>query len=151
MPTFDESPPKATAKSALMDSNIDDDAIDTGIGLAETVISTVKEVGELLNNIPYVKSLSGVVMQIIKIRDEVKSNRDRCREVIDKVMRTSRSLYTRLADVAKSREKADLSKLEGYLGVFENSVSCIYCAGEAPNEEGHSFADKSSVRRTERA
>lgn len=44
-------------------------AVNSGIELANTVLAIVKEVGEMLNNIPYVRSLSGVVLQIIRIRD----------------------------------------------------------------------------------
>lgn len=45
------------------------DAVDTGIELANTLVAIVKEVGEMLNHVPYVKSLSGVILQIIRIRD----------------------------------------------------------------------------------
>ncbi|KAF8182647.1 hypothetical protein BJ912DRAFT_1061528 [Pholiota molesta] len=45
----------------------------TSIDLANTLITVVKEVGEMLNSVPYVKSLSGVIPQIIRVRDAVYS------------------------------------------------------------------------------
>jgi hypothetical protein len=39
-----------------------------GINLPSTVVAIVKEVGESMNAVPYLKSLSGVVL-IIKIRE----------------------------------------------------------------------------------
>jgi hypothetical protein len=44
-------------------------AVDTGIELVNTVVAIVKEVSEMLNGVPYVKSLSGVILQIIRVRD----------------------------------------------------------------------------------
>jgi hypothetical protein len=44
-------------------------AVDTGISLANSVIAIVKEVGGMLKGVPYVQALSGVILQIIKIRD----------------------------------------------------------------------------------
>ncbi|KAF9470386.1 TPR-like protein, partial [Pholiota conissans] len=59
-------------------------AVDTSIQLTNTVLAVVKEVGDMLNGVPYVKSLSGVILQIIKVRDELKVNKKRCGEIIDK-------------------------------------------------------------------
>lgn len=44
-------------------------AVDTSLELVNTVVAVVKEVGGILNNVPYVKALSGVILEIIKIRD----------------------------------------------------------------------------------
>lgn len=66
--------------AGIMDANANPDApaninrsssnaVDTTIDLANTVITVVKEVGEILNSVPYVKSLSGVILQIIQVRD----------------------------------------------------------------------------------
>ena len=41
----------------------------TAVSAAETTVAIVKEVGEMLQNIPYVKSVAGIVLQIIKIKD----------------------------------------------------------------------------------
>ena len=44
-------------------------ARDTTIGAVETTVAVVKEVGEMLQHIPYVKSVAGIILRIILIRD----------------------------------------------------------------------------------
>ncbi|KAF8179411.1 hypothetical protein BJ912DRAFT_1045151 [Pholiota molesta] len=101
-------------------------AVDTGISLANSVIAIVKEVGGMLKGVPYVQALSGVILQIIKIRDEIKSNKERCREIIEKVLRISKSIYERLADVAKSEGKEKLTRLEGHLGDCKSTLEAVH-------------------------
>ncbi|KAF8179419.1 hypothetical protein BJ912DRAFT_1045156 [Pholiota molesta] len=101
-------------------------AVDTGISLANSVIAILKEVGGMLKGVPYVQALSGVILQIIKIRDEIKSNKERCREIIDKVLRISKSIYERLADVAKSEGKEKLTRLEGHLGDCKSTLEAVH-------------------------
>ncbi|KAF9477240.1 TPR-like protein [Pholiota conissans] len=96
---------------------------DTSIELVNSVSAVVKEVGEMLNGIPYVKSLSGVILQIIKIRDEIKANKKRCHEIIDKVLRMSKSIYEKLAEVARSNKREKLSRLEGHLTEHERLIN----------------------------
>jgi hypothetical protein len=43
--------------------------VDTSIEFVNTVVAIVKEVSEMLKSVPYVKSLSGVILQIIRVRD----------------------------------------------------------------------------------
>ncbi|KAF7324387.1 Tetratricopeptide repeat protein 28 [Mycena venus] len=50
-----------------------------------TFLGIVKEVGEMLRDVPYVKALSGVLLQIITIKEELTDNKRRCQELIDKV------------------------------------------------------------------
>lgn len=42
--------------------------------LTDTITKIAKEGGEMLDNVPYVKAISGVVLQIIKIRTVRPSN-----------------------------------------------------------------------------
>jgi hypothetical protein len=44
-------------------------AVDTNTERANNVVAIVREVSEMLNGIPYVQALSGVILQIIKVRD----------------------------------------------------------------------------------
>ena len=44
-------------------------AVEDSSALAETVLTIVKEVGEMLSSVPYVKSVSGIILQLIRIRD----------------------------------------------------------------------------------
>ncbi|KAF9482889.1 TPR-like protein [Pholiota conissans] len=107
--------------------------VDPGITLVNDVASIVKEVGEVLTNIPYVKSLSGVILQIIRIRNEVKANKERCKEVIDKALRMSKSIYEKLGEVAQSSQRERLSALEKHLKEHESILVSIYAALDKHN------------------
>ncbi|KAF8182635.1 hypothetical protein BJ912DRAFT_565477 [Pholiota molesta] len=105
-------------------------AVDTGIELVNTVVAIVKEVSEMLNGVPYVKSLSGVILQIIRVRDEIKANKQRCREIIDKVLRMSKSIYQKLAEVAQSSQREKLSRLESQLSEHTRALIAVHDALE---------------------
>ncbi|KAF9477248.1 TPR-like protein [Pholiota conissans] len=103
-------------------------AVDTSIQLTNTVLAIVKEVGDMLNGVPYVKSLSGVILQIIKVRDELKVNKKRCGEIIDKVMRMTKKIFEKLAEVAKSDQRDKLAKLEEQLKGHERMLVDVHTA-----------------------
>ena len=44
-------------------------ALDTAIGILNTTVVIVKEVGEMLRNAPYVNSVDGIILQIVRIKD----------------------------------------------------------------------------------
>lgn len=50
---------------------------------------------------------------------EIKANKKRCREIIDKILRMSKSIYEKLAEVAQSDQRDKLSRLEGHLNDHE--------------------------------
>ncbi|KAF9471990.1 TPR-like protein [Pholiota conissans] len=97
---------------------------------SNTVSAIVKEVGEVLQNVPYVKGLSGIVLQSIKIREEFKSNKKRCREIIDKVLRITKSIYERLEEVSKSNGLENLTRLKNHLEECESTLTAVYNALE---------------------
>ncbi|KAF9477237.1 hypothetical protein BDN70DRAFT_881394 [Pholiota conissans] len=103
-------------------------ATDKSIELANTVVAIVKEVGELLSTVPYVKSLSGVVLQLIRVRNEFKSNEKRCLEIIDKALRMAKSLYEQIAEVARSSQREKLVRLEGHLAEHERTLAAVYAS-----------------------
>ena len=50
---------------------------------------------------------------------ELKVNKKRCSEIIDKVMRMAKKIFEKLADVAKSDQRDKLAKLEEQLKEHE--------------------------------
>ncbi|KAF8179405.1 hypothetical protein BJ912DRAFT_1045147 [Pholiota molesta] len=75
------------------------------------------KVAEVLQHAPFVKTLTGVILQFIKIRDELETNKKRCIEIIDKVLSLSRWICDKLAVIAKSGERAkeNLAQVENAL------------------------------------
>ncbi|KJA17320.1 hypothetical protein HYPSUDRAFT_218940 [Hypholoma sublateritium FD-334 SS-4] len=102
------------------------DAVDDGTALVDTMLTIVKEVGEMLASVPYVKSVSGIVLQLIKIRDEVKINKERCQEIIDKILSISKIIYERLLELGKSNAKNKLGRLENHLVDYGRTLGGIY-------------------------
>ncbi|KAF8158838.1 hypothetical protein BJ912DRAFT_1069882 [Pholiota molesta] len=100
--------------------------VDKALELTNTLAAIVKEVAEVLNHAPYVKTLTGVILQFIKIKDELETNKKRCIEIIDKVLDLSRWIYAKLAVIANSGERAKEN-----LAQVENSL--IDCASTLTN------------------
>jgi hypothetical protein len=46
-----------------------EDITSTTTDIADTTLKLAKEVGEMLRDVPYVKALAGIILQIIAIRD----------------------------------------------------------------------------------
>ncbi|KAF8182554.1 P-loop containing nucleoside triphosphate hydrolase protein [Pholiota molesta] len=107
-------------------STPDSEAIDMGIDFTGTVFAIVRDVGEILGHIPYVKGLSGIILQFIKIRDEIQWNKKRCREIIDKVLRTSKFIYEILAEISARNGKHQLHRLEYHLGICLSTLTAVY-------------------------
>ncbi|KAH8810128.1 hypothetical protein DL96DRAFT_1685613 [Flagelloscypha sp. PMI_526] len=58
---------------------------DTSLNAAGTVLQLAKDAGDAASKVPYVKAVAGVLSQIIKIREEIQANKERCDEIIDLV------------------------------------------------------------------
>ncbi|KAH8810138.1 hypothetical protein DL96DRAFT_1821646 [Flagelloscypha sp. PMI_526] len=59
--------------------------LDTGLNTAGTILQLAKDAGDAASNVPYVKAVAGILSQIIKIREEIQANKERCGEIIDLV------------------------------------------------------------------
>ncbi|KAG6914773.1 hypothetical protein DXG01_015434 [Tephrocybe rancida] len=82
---------------------------------ADTVMKLAKNVGEMLKDVPYVKAVAGIIIQIIQIRDEIKMTKERSLELINKVLQRSKIVLDGLLSVAKSPHKDTLIRIEGQL------------------------------------
>ncbi|KAH8826646.1 hypothetical protein DL96DRAFT_1711202 [Flagelloscypha sp. PMI_526] len=56
--------------------------VETGLNAAGAALQLAKDVGEAASQVPYVKAVAGVLFQIIRIREEIQTNKERCREII---------------------------------------------------------------------
>ncbi|KAJ7843140.1 hypothetical protein B0H14DRAFT_3868690 [Mycena olivaceomarginata] len=82
----------------------------------------------MLADVPYVKGIAGVILQIIKIKEEVTDNRLRCRELIDKVVRRSETILSGLKKIAQSPGREGLRELEADLVAYTNLLGDVYAA-----------------------
>ena len=105
-------------------------------------MDVVNNVGQLLHHLPWIdngfshdtvlqdqeytcpaRSLARLTFLLIK--QEIKTNRERCQEVIDKVLRKSQMICERLLEVGRSPNRDKLKRLENTLIDYEKSVSNI--------------------------
>ncbi|KAG6917239.1 hypothetical protein DXG01_003271 [Tephrocybe rancida] len=84
----------------------------TTTNTADTVMKLAKSVGEMLKDIPYVKALAGLIVQIIEIRDEINTTKERSHELINKVLERSNLVLDGLLSVAKSSHKDTITRIE---------------------------------------
>lgn len=68
------------------------------------------------------RSLARLTFLIVNLQ-EIKTNRERCQEVVDKVLRKSRMLYDHLLAIAQSPNRDRLSRFENTLTDYGRSVS----------------------------
>ncbi|KAG6847412.1 hypothetical protein H0H93_008270, partial [Arthromyces matolae] len=110
-PTGDSS----TATNHQLIASTTTNIIDTTVTLADTVLKLAKDAGEVLKNVPYVKALAGALVQIIAIRDEINTEKERSKELVDKVLDRSKVILEGLLSVANSPHKEILGRVEGKL------------------------------------
>ncbi|KAG6914377.1 hypothetical protein DXG01_000678, partial [Tephrocybe rancida] len=121
-------PPAQTRHSAMSPSTNPHDLIASAsmtMNTADTVMKLAKNVGELLKDVPYVKALAGLIVQIIEIRDEINTAKERSHELIRKVWDRSRVVLDGLLSVADSSHK-DISRIEGKLTEYHNLLVDVF-------------------------
>ncbi|KAG6853594.1 hypothetical protein H0H87_008450, partial [Tephrocybe sp. NHM501043] len=99
--------------TAATNSNTALDSTTTNV--VDSVAKLVREVGELLKNVPYIKGVAGIILQIIAIRDELNTAEERSHELLNKVLRKSSIILEGLLSVARSPNKDMLVRIEGRL------------------------------------
>ncbi|KAH8806907.1 hypothetical protein DL96DRAFT_1506414, partial [Flagelloscypha sp. PMI_526] len=87
--------PRARSENTLQSAS----TFDTGLSAAGTTLQLVRDAGEVASQVPYVKAVAGVLSQIIKIRDEIQANNERCGEIIDLVQLKSTTILQSLDSV----------------------------------------------------
>ncbi|KJA16589.1 hypothetical protein HYPSUDRAFT_71250 [Hypholoma sublateritium FD-334 SS-4] len=92
----------------------------------DTIVAIVNEVGKLLGHLPYIQPLGRIIVQFVRIRNEIKTNRERCQEVIANVLRKSEMLYKRLLAIGQSPHRDRLSHLENILINYQSTLSAVY-------------------------
>ncbi|KAG6906798.1 hypothetical protein DXG01_012045 [Tephrocybe rancida] len=109
----------------------------TTTNTADTVMKLAKNVGEILKDVPYVKALAGLIVQIIEIRDEVNTAKERYHELISKVLDRSHIVLDGLLSVADSSRK-DIrdSRIEGKLSKYHNLLVNILRMLKANTSKG---------------
>ncbi|PPQ68437.1 hypothetical protein CVT25_007830, partial [Psilocybe cyanescens] len=95
----------------------------------QALLSLTKDVLEAFSEVPYVKIIVGVALKIIEISDEIKTHKERCDELVEKVVGFSRVVFEALLAFDRGKEILDMSGIKGDLlqiqGVFESIFSFL--------------------------
>ncbi|KAJ7472430.1 hypothetical protein B0H11DRAFT_2431659 [Mycena galericulata] len=92
------------------------------------MLAITREVGEMLQGFPYVKAVSGIILEIIKIKEEVTDNKRRCQELVDKVVRRSETIFAGLKKITESSGREGLKDLEDDLVAYTTLLEDVYAA-----------------------
>ncbi|KAH8806891.1 hypothetical protein DL96DRAFT_1822230 [Flagelloscypha sp. PMI_526] len=99
--------------------------LDTGLNAAGTTLQIAKDAGEAASRVPYVKAVAGVLSQIIKIRDEIQANRERCGEIIDLVQLKATTILQSLDEVYELRGVEGFDNLRADLEAYADFLQVV--------------------------
>ncbi|KAH8814515.1 hypothetical protein DL96DRAFT_1684825 [Flagelloscypha sp. PMI_526] len=99
--------------------------IDTSLDAAATVLQLTKDASEAAKDVPYVKAIAGVLFQIIKVREEIQANKERCCEIIDLVQRKSTTILQSLDIIYKANGVPGLEQLQSDLEEYARFLQAI--------------------------
>ncbi|KAF8889867.1 hypothetical protein BD779DRAFT_1519353 [Infundibulicybe gibba] len=99
-----------------------------------TALALLKEIAGMFGGVPYIQAVAGVITRIIEIVDQVKRNKARCVELVDKVKVYARIVFKALQRIGTSLEHSlveeleedlsDISRvLESILGILQTSFA----------------------------
>ncbi|KAF9471857.1 hypothetical protein BDN70DRAFT_925965 [Pholiota conissans] len=96
--------------------------VDAAFDLASTVLAIANDTSGFFTNFPYVGAVASVIQQFLTIRDEMRANDARCREIVDKVLARSESICEDLVSIGESNARDKLGKLESRLTAYAGSL-----------------------------
>ncbi|KAG6844308.1 hypothetical protein H0H87_007878 [Tephrocybe sp. NHM501043] len=106
--------------------NLNAELDSTTVDLVNTVANLAKDAGEMLKGVPYVKGVAGIILQIIAIRDEINTAKERSHELINKVLRKSSVILEGLLSVARLPNKGMLTRIEGRLKDYRSILVEVF-------------------------
>ncbi|KAJ7586210.1 P-loop containing nucleoside triphosphate hydrolase protein, partial [Mycena floridula] len=91
----------------------------------ESTLKILKDLGDVLQNVPYVSAVAVVALRILQIRNEIKQNKELALEVINRVSQRCRGLFLSLRSLAV-QNIAGLEELREDLERYQQLLSQIH-------------------------
>ncbi|KAJ7574776.1 P-loop containing nucleoside triphosphate hydrolase protein, partial [Mycena floridula] len=91
----------------------------------ESTLKILKDLGDVLQNVPYVSAVAVVALRILQIRNEIKQNKELALEVINRVAQRCRGLFLSLRSLA-AQNIAGLEDLREDLERYQQLLSQIH-------------------------
>ncbi|KAH8833133.1 hypothetical protein DL96DRAFT_710099 [Flagelloscypha sp. PMI_526] len=99
--------------------------LDVGLSAAGTTLQLTKDAGEAASKVPYVKAVAGVLSQIIRIRDEIRANKERCEEIIDLIQLKSRTILQLLDKIYEVKGGEGFEDLRSDLEEYADFLQAV--------------------------
>ncbi|KAH8806920.1 hypothetical protein DL96DRAFT_1763987 [Flagelloscypha sp. PMI_526] len=101
--------------------------LDTGLNAAGAILQLAKDAGDAAKEVPYVKAIAGILAQIIKIKEEIRANKERCGEIIDLVQLKSTTILQSLDKVYEAKGIQGFQDLKADLEAYaESEISPVF-------------------------
>ncbi|KAH8806923.1 hypothetical protein DL96DRAFT_1630152 [Flagelloscypha sp. PMI_526] len=99
--------------------------LDTSLNAAGTTLQLAKDAGDVAKEVPYVKAVAGVLSQIIKVREEIQANKERCGEIIDLVQLKSTTILQSLDKVFQANGAEGIEDLRSDLERYADFLRAV--------------------------
>ncbi|KAH8823422.1 hypothetical protein DL96DRAFT_1819129 [Flagelloscypha sp. PMI_526] len=99
--------------------------LETSLSAAGTTLQLTKDAGDAASHVPYVKAVAGVLSQIIRIRDEIKANSDRCEEIINLVQLKSITILQSLDKLYETKGAEGFEDLKSDLEAYADFLQAV--------------------------
>ncbi|KAH8810130.1 hypothetical protein DL96DRAFT_1821638 [Flagelloscypha sp. PMI_526] len=97
--------------------------IDAGLDAGGTLVQLAKDAVDATCHVPYVKAVTSILSQVMRIRDEIEANQERCNEIIDLVLLKSTTILQSLDTVYRANGAGAMKELKSDLGSVQRLVA----------------------------
>ncbi|KIJ39097.1 hypothetical protein M422DRAFT_258253, partial [Sphaerobolus stellatus SS14] len=116
--TGNESTPPSTAQSQRTSSRGGkEDAI---LGTTETILKLLQDVAKLVDKVPYIEGIAGILGSMIEIRQEMKDSEKYAQQVLDDVLNLSKNILLQISRISESPRKDFLMPVESDLKEYKD-------------------------------
>ncbi|KIJ39106.1 hypothetical protein M422DRAFT_258263 [Sphaerobolus stellatus SS14] len=113
-----ESTPPSTAQSQRTSSRGGkEDAI---LGTTETILKLLQDVAKLVDKVPYIEGIAGILGSMIEIRQEMKDSEKYAQQVLDDVLNSSKNILSHITRISESPHKDFLMPVESDLKEYKD-------------------------------
>ncbi|KIJ35315.1 hypothetical protein M422DRAFT_262480 [Sphaerobolus stellatus SS14] len=113
-----ESTPPSTAQSQRTSSRGGkEDAI---LGTTETILKLLQDVAKLVDKVPYIEGIAGILGRMIEIRQEMKDSEKYAQQVLDDVLNSSKNILSHITRISESPHKDFLMPVESDLKEYKD-------------------------------
>ncbi|KIJ39081.1 hypothetical protein M422DRAFT_258235 [Sphaerobolus stellatus SS14] len=93
---------------------------DTILGTTETILKLLQDVVKLVDKVPYIEGIAGILGSMIEIRQEMKDSEKYAQQVLDDVLNLSKNILFQIKRISESPRKDFLMPVESDLKEYKD-------------------------------